>query len=144
MISHHAALHDLAETLMPRTVQAIANDIDARLRVHRLTLVQRRALVLLCDGRAATPGDLSRVMESDAGSTTRLIDRMVSKALCRRVPNSNDRRSVRLEITEVGQAALQETHDTVAAVLLDWFSVVEGSELDTVSRVLSRMLAERR
>ena len=66
---------EVAATLMRQTVQAMAKDIDGRLREHRLTLVQRRALTLLSEGQAVTPGDVSLALAVDSGATTRLLDR---------------------------------------------------------------------
>ena len=134
----------MAASLMRQTVQAIAKDIDGRLREHRLTLGQRRALTLLSEGQAVTPGDVSLALVVGAGATTRLLDRLVAKGMCRRHRDNGDRRSVHLEITNIGQSALKLTEGTVPTVLVAWFSAVEGNELEVVGRVLSKMLAERR
>ena len=136
--------HEAAAALMRQTVQAMAKDIDGRLREHRLTLVQRRALTLLSGGQVVTPGDVSLALELDAGATTRLLDRLAAKGMCRRHRDDGDRRSVHLEITELGQSALQVTESTVSAVMVEWFSGVEGSDLEVVRRVLSKMLGARR
>lgn len=138
------ALHEAAAALMRQTVQAIAKDIDGRLREHRLTHVQRRTLMLLSEGHAVTPGDVSLALETDTGATTRMLDRLVAKGMCRRHRGKGDRRSVHLEITELGRSALEATQGTVLDVLVEWFSGVDGSELEVVRRVLSGMLAARR
>ena len=52
-----------------------------------------------------------------------------------------DRRSIRLEITQLGQSALDASEQTVSAVLLEWFSGIEARELEIVRRVLSDMLS---
>lgn len=129
---------------MRQTVQAMARDIDGRLREHQLTLVQRRALTLLSERRVVTPGDISLALEVDTGATTRLLDRLTAKGMCRRHRNNGDRRSVHLEITELGQSALDVTQSTVAAVMVEWFSGVEDRDLEVVRRVLSKMLVARR
>jgi len=136
--------HEVAATLMRQTVQAMAKDIDGRLREHRLTLVQRRALTLLSGGQVVTPGDVSLALEVDAGATSRLLDRLVAKGMCRRHRDDGDRRSVHLELTELGRSALEMTQSTVSAVMVEWFSAVEGSDLEVVRRVLAKMLGARK
>jgi len=86
----------------------------------------------------------SRPGEVNARATTRLLDRLAAKGMCRRHRDDADRRSVQLEITELGQSALEVTESTVSAVMVEWFSGVEGSDLEIVRRVLSKMLAARR
>jgi DNA-binding MarR family transcriptional regulator len=110
-------LHEAAAALMRQTVQGIAKDIDGRLREHRLTLVQRRALTLLSEGHAVTPGDVSLALETDAGATTRLLIRLVAKGMCRRHRDNGDRRSVHLEITELGRSTLEVTQGTVTQAI---------------------------
>ena len=139
-----ARTRDAAATLMRQAVQAISRDIDGRLREHRLTLVQRLALRLLSDGHVVTPGDVSLVLEVDSGATTRLLDRLVAKGMCRRCRNNGDRRQVQLEITELGLSALDMTQGTVSAVLVERFSGVGQDELEVVRRVLSTILAAGR
>ena len=74
----------MAATLMRQTVQAMAKDIDGRLREHQLTLVQRRALTLLSEGQVVTPGNVSLALEVDTGATARLLDRVAAKGMYRR------------------------------------------------------------
>lgn len=144
MPSDEIALREAAAALMRQAVRAISKDIDGRLREHQLTLVQRRALTLLSKGQAVTPGDLSLALDVDAGATTRLLDRLVAKGMCRRHRDDGDRRQVHLEITEPGRSVLEVTRVTVSNVLVEWFSGVGGNELEVVSRVLSTILAGRR
>jgi len=143
-MSGEFVLHEAAAALMRQAVQAISKDIDGRLREHRLTLVQRRALTVLSERQVLTPGDLSFALDVDAGATTRLLDRLVAKGMCRRYRGSGDRRQVQLEIAELGLSALAMTQGTVSAVMAEWFSGVEGRDLEIVRRVLSKLLATRR
>ena len=119
-------------------------ELASRLREHGLTLVQRRALTLLSKRQAVTPGDLSFALDVDAGSTTRLLHRLVAKGMCRRYRGNGDRRRVQLEITELGLSALEMTQSIVSGVLVEWFSGVAENELEIVRRVLSTILAAGR
>ena len=134
---------EAAAAQMQQVVQAMARDIDSRLRQHQLTLAQRRALAILSKAQALTPSAVSLALKLDAGATTRLLDRLLAKRLCQGRRDNVDRRSVQLQITELGQFALDATQGTVAAVLHEWFSAVEDSELEAFRSLLSKLLAAR-
>ena len=144
MVSGEIVPHEAAATLMRQAAQAIARDIDGRLREHRLTLAQRSALTLLSERQAVTPGDLALALDVDTGATTRLLDRLVAKGMCRRYRDNGDRRQVQLEIAELGLSALERTQSVVSAVLVERFSGVGRNELEVVRRVLSTILAAGR
>ena len=144
MASAEVVRHEAAAALMRQAALAISKDIDGRLREHRLTLVQRRALAVLSEARRVTPGELSLALDVDASGTTRLLDRLVAKGMCHRDRDDGDRRQVHLEITGLGRSALEVTRGAVSDVLAEWFSGVGGSELEVLNRALSTMLAARR
>jgi DNA-binding MarR family transcriptional regulator len=143
-MSGEFVLREAAAALMRQAVHAISKDIDGRLREHGLTLVQRRALALLSERQAVTPGGLSLALDVDTGATTRLLDRLVAKGMCRRYRGNGDRRQVQLEVTELGLSALEMTQGIVSGVQVEWFSRVAGNELEIVRHVLSTILAAGR
>ena len=50
-------------------------------------------------------GDLARALDHDAGAMTRVIDQLETKGYARRQPNEQDRRSLRIAVTDAGMAA---------------------------------------
>ncbi len=71
-----------------------------------------------------SPGELTRLTLSTSGTMTNRIDRLEAKGLVRREPNADDRRGVRVKLTEAGaeraSAALADLlafeHDVLATV----------------------------
>lgn len=71
-----------------------------------------------------SPGELTRLTLSTSGTMTNRIDRLEAKGLVRREPNADDRRGVRVRLTEAGaeraSAALADLlafeHDVLARV----------------------------
>ncbi|HAL39534.1 MAG TPA: MarR family transcriptional regulator [Polaromonas sp.] len=94
--------------LMRRIIALIAHGVERELEPTGLTNAQWVPLLKLYMGRASTAAELARQCDLDAGSMTRLLDRLEAKQLCRRVRSSDDRRVVNLELTEAGRAAAQE------------------------------------
>ena|SRR3989442_2048852 len=93
--------------LMRRIIALIAQGVERELEPTGLTNAQWVPLLKLYMGRASTVAELARQCDLDAGSMTRLLDRLEAKQLCRRVRSSDDRRVVNLELTDAGRAAAQ-------------------------------------
>lgn len=72
-----------------------------------LNYSQYLVLKLLAKYGAQTPGDLSRWLDHNAGAMTRLLDRLEDKGYLRRQPHAEDRRALRIDLTEAGQAMWQ-------------------------------------
>jgi DNA-binding MarR family transcriptional regulator len=68
-----------------------------------VTLVQFRALVVLSDAREANLAQLADALGITASTATRLCDRLVDHGLIRREPLPDDRRRIRLSLTEAGR-----------------------------------------
>ncbi|MES2978113.1 MAG: MarR family winged helix-turn-helix transcriptional regulator [Pseudomonadota bacterium] len=94
--------------LMRRILTLIAQGVERRLEPTGLTNAQWMPMLKLQMGTASTVAELARGCQLDAGSMTRLLDRLEAKQLCRRSRSSEDRRVVNLELTETGRAAAQE------------------------------------
>ena len=94
--------------LMRRILSLVAQGVERELEPKGLTNAQWVPLFKLYIGCASTVADLARQCDLDAGSMTRLLDRLEAKQLCRRVRSAEDRRVVNLELTEAGRAAAQE------------------------------------
>jgi DNA-binding MarR family transcriptional regulator len=69
-----------------------------------LNYSQYLVLKILAKFGVQTPGDLARWLDHNAGAMTRLLDRLEDKGYVRRHPHAEDRRALRIELTEAGQA----------------------------------------
>jgi DNA-binding MarR family transcriptional regulator len=99
--------------LMRRILGAASAEIERELEPSGLTNAQWVPLLKLSMGSASTVAELARGCQLDTGGMTRLLDRLESKGLVRRVRSSEDRRVVNLELTDEGRAAAK----TIPAVL---------------------------
>ena len=68
---------------------------------------QYLVLKILAKYGVQTPGELARWLDHNAGAMTRLLDRLEDKGYVRRQPHAEDRRALRIELTEAGQAMWQ-------------------------------------
>jgi DNA-binding MarR family transcriptional regulator len=111
-------------------------DLDVEGIVERIQKIERRLRVtmeqtlddhglsygewnLLCvlrrlPGRVSTPGELSSTLELSSGAMTNRLDRLERAGLLRRHPDPNDRRGVRVELTDRGYEVWVESTNAQA------------------------------
>ena len=130
--------------VMRRIINAMSQEIDCEFSGDQLTNAQWMPLLKLHQGVASTVADLARECDMDAGATTRLLDRIESKGLCRRLRSTIDRRVVNIELTDAGRAVAK----TIPVVLrkvqdihLEGFSL---EELKMFMSLLNRLLNNAR
>lgn len=126
--------------LMRRILSLMAHGVERELEPAGLTNAQWVPLLKLFMGRASTVAELARECELDAGSMTRLLDRLEAKQLCRRVRSSEDRRVVNLELTEAGRAAAKEIPAILSRIQNAHLAGFSVEEWQTLKSYLSRIL----
>ncbi len=100
---------------------------------HEMTFMQWLALVKLKDGVADTASDLCRSMSHDNGAITRMLDHLEGRGFVERERSQQDRRVVKLRITDAGRAELAELTPPFIENLnkaLEPFSAAEFAELN--------------
>ncbi|MDB5965143.1 MAG: transcriptional regulator, MarR family [Polaromonas sp.] len=123
---------DSVAYLMRRIISVASQGIERELEPSGLTNAQWVPLLKLYMGHASTVAELARVCELDAGAMTRMLDRLETKQLVRRVRSSDDRRVVNLELTDAGRAAAKAIPDILCRVQnahLAGFSIEEWEVL---------------
>ena len=96
---------------------------DAFVTDSNLSFVQFISIMLVRDGIASTPGDLTRLLGYNSGAITRIIDKLEEAGLVTRTRRDRDRRSIALAITPGGAAAVSRLLPILLAL---WNSVLSG------------------
>lgn len=115
--------------------------IDHKAAPLELTAIQWRPLMLIHHQGIDTPAGLARAMQADAGAITRTLDRLEAKGFLRREPYPEDRRVVKIVLTDEGRAVVGQILPAIADTLnlhLDGFSDLE---IQTLFKLLHRMIA---
>lgn len=105
-----------------------------------LTANQWRPLLFIQYKGIDTPAELARAMAVDTGAITRMLDRLEAKGFLRRERIPEDRRVVKVVLTEAGLATTQQILPIIANVLnlhLDGFS---EDEIRMLLALLKRMI----
>jgi len=115
--------------------------IDRDMAPLDLTAMQWRPLVMIYLGRADTAAELARLADVDTGAMTRTLDRLEAKGLLRRVRSQEDRRVVKLELTDAGRETAARTPAVLAQMLNQHLRGFDVAEVAQLRHFLLRMLA---
>ena len=130
--------------LVKQLAQTIGKELDRRMANIGLTDAQWKPLLLLQRGGCTTAVDLSRISCHDAGSITRLLDRLEAKALIQRVRSAEDRRVVNLELTEEGKTIAAQVPEIIIELANEVLKGFSRDEFDQFTNLLTRALANAR
>src|SRR5436190_3345667 len=145
--SHDNAIYD-ADTFQPgrcvgplisRVRLALLEALDRALSPLNVTAAQYVVLTTLASG-AESASQICRGISYDAGAMTRMIDRLEQRGLLQRVRVADDRRTVKLKLTEEGAALYAKMRESAMEVvngLLRGFTQAEARQLENF---LKRML----
>lgn len=126
--------------MMRRIISLVSQTIERDMEPAGLTNAQWVPLLKLYMRLASTVAELARECDLDAGSMTRLLDRLEGKQLVRRVRSSDDRRVVNIELTDAGRAAAQGIPEILCRVQNAHLAGFSVDEWQTLTGYLRRIL----
>src|ERR1700686_892166 len=125
--------------LIHRVRLALVEALDGALSPLNVTAAQYVILSTLASG-ADSASQICKGISYDAGAMTRMIDRLEQRGLLQRVRVADDRRTVKLQLTDEGKALYPEMRAAAIQVingLLRGFTKTESRQLEDF---LKRML----
>ena len=131
---------DSVAHLMRRILNMVAMQVENELEPSGLTNAQWVPLLKLYMGSASTVAELARECQLDAGGMTRLLDRLETKGLVRRIRSSEDRRVVNLELSDEGRAAAKEIPAILCGVQNEHMRGFSMEEWQLLRSLLRRVL----
>ncbi len=120
--------------------KAIREEFEREMQPLALSAQQAFVIILLGEDRAETAADMCRVLAHDAGAMTRLVDKLESCGLVRRVRGSRDRRSARLQLTKEGRSMYGQVMRVQVDVLNRMLRGLSRTEVRTLERLLQRIV----
>lgn len=117
---------------------------DRRMTPHDLTALQWKPLHAIATGRASTAIECARIMNVDAGSVTRMVDRLENKGLVERVRDPADRRLIRLGLTAAGRDAASVVPDELHQLNEDLLNGLGPTAREQLKRSLRKIIANLR
>ncbi|MBK4997892.1 MarR family transcriptional regulator [Pseudomonas sp. S31] len=114
--------------------------LDSHLESEGITAAQFKVLIIVTQYQVDTPAELCRYLGLDSGSMTRMLDRLVQKGLVLRDRCAEDRRQVRLALTEEGRRVANRLPEIGAAAMNELVGVLQPEELATLESLLTKLL----
>ena len=111
---------------LARTVVGIST--RAADQLGGVSIVQLRALTVLCDLGTANLGQLAEAMGVALSTASRLVDRLVRAGLVDRRPSPRTRREIELTVSDAGRATLERYDELRLAGLRARFEQVSQPE----------------
>ena len=105
-----------------------------------VTAAQFSILKIVLKGNARSACELCKFMDYDRGAMSRMIDRLESKNLIRRVALAHTRRTMALEVTAAGKAAFPKMEACLDRVVGRLLKGVTKMQVREAEKVLKRML----
>jgi len=118
--------------------QALAQDPD--LAPLEITAAQYVVISVLAKRGVDSAAQLCKDLSYDAGAMTRMIDRLEAKGLISRTRCPEDRRLVKLELTDAGLEALPKLRECSVRVLNHFLRGFNPAEARQLEGFLVRML----
>ena len=123
-------------------VRAIESDLAAQ--GADLKFTQFHVLKRLATCGAMTATELARSVDLDGGAMTRQLDQLEAKGYLRRQPHEQDRRALRIDLTEAGVALWKHLHESNLATLERAQKGLTQDERDKLHDYLGRVLSALR
>ncbi|HKS12722.1 MAG TPA: MarR family transcriptional regulator [Pseudomonas sp.] len=116
--------------------------LDWHLEPHGVTAAQFKVLIIVTQYQVDTPAEVCRYLGLDSGSMTRMLDRLEHKGLVQRTRCPDDRRQVRLALTDEGQRLADRLPEIGAAAMNELVGALEPDELRTLESLLAKVLLD--
>ncbi|RBW47110.1 transcriptional regulator [Psychromonas sp. B3M02] len=102
---------------------------------------QFKVLVAIHYYEMSSPVDISKYLNIDAGSMTRMVDRLVKKSFIEKQPNPEDKRGVLLNLSATGESLLEQCIVTIEGhVAPQLLGDLSTQEVEQLSALLMRLL----
>ncbi|RZT29268.1 DNA-binding MarR family transcriptional regulator [Cupriavidus agavae] len=127
--------------LLVRARNTLSQGLEQEVSQMGMTHAQACCLMMLAGGHAATPGDVARHLNTDAGAVTRLLDRMERRGLIARRRGEADRRVVYLTLTDEGSAMVRNLPAVFCDVMRRSFAGFSAGEIAVLRELLQKVVA---
>lgn len=130
--------------LLTRAKSILTNMVTQRTQTELgITGTQASMLFMISMGKCTTAAELAREYAIDASAVTRLLDRVEKRGLLKRVRSIEDRRIVRLELTEDGRTVAAGMPAIFRSVLDEAFEGFAPEEIEVLKVGLRRLIGKQ-
>lgn len=114
--------------------------LETELAPLELTSAQFVVVIAAMRGRARTITEFCAFAGVEAGAMSRLLDRLETKGIVRRVRDYTDRRQIHVELTDKGQQLSPQIMPVIAKVYAQFLDGFSDDEAVLLQSLLQRLL----
>ena len=133
-------LADQAAIELMEAMPAMMQFVRAEMRNQpdpSLSVTQLRALAFLDRNPAVSLSDVAESIGITRASASTMIDRLVQRKFVDRQEDPNERRHVRLNLTQIGSERLEEMRNMIRQTIAHRLNELNAAELEQVSEALA-------
>lgn len=105
----------------------------------RLSHAQFHAVSILRRKGSLSMSELAHEMQISKQQLTPLVYKLIDNGLLVRKTDENDRRIVRIEVSESGKSMYEELHAEIKTAIVEKLKTLPGTELDELEQMLKRI-----
>ena len=120
----------------------IRHDHEETLRAFDLTWGEWKVLGTLLHGSCDSPGELSNALELSSGAMTNRLDRLEQAGFVRRARDPEDRRGVKVELTDEGRRVWTDAASAQAQKEIRVASALTKREQQQLNVLLRKLMLE--
>jgi MarR family transcriptional regulator for hemolysin len=121
--------------------RSVHDELDRRLHEHGASLWNWVLLREAANADGASQRQLAALMRIEPPTLVRQLDKLVEEGLVERRPDPEDRRVLRVAVTDAGHARLAELHDVVHEVDAELRGILTKRDAEVLARALPRVHA---
>ena len=114
--------------------------LEKHLAALDITAAQFKVLIFVGLNRANSPVELCRELSVDSGSMTRMLARLEKRGLLLRGRCPEDRRCLRLDLSEAGRKVQEQLPLIASAAMNELVACLSTEELQTLTHLLTKVL----
>ncbi|MGI8554367.1 MAG: MarR family winged helix-turn-helix transcriptional regulator [Dehalococcoidia bacterium] len=127
-------------SLLHQSYSLVYKNLDQLMTKTGISQAQASVLVVLKSvGRPLPLSKLARLLVQEAQSVTSLVDRLESRGLVRRVPDSKDRRVINVELTPDGESLFDRIYPAAHQGISEIFAGLNPRELHALTDSLRKL-----
>lgn len=127
-------------TSLYRTTNAVVRELDQRLgRDHDVTFIQAITLLAVDSFDRPQPHLVADYLSQQSQTVTGVLDRLERAGHLQRRRDLEDRRAVRLELTESGAALVRVIRETIERHIADVVAAINGGRRDRLIEDLTAL-----
>jgi MarR family transcriptional regulator for hemolysin len=124
------------------THRVVHDELDRRLSEHGASIWNWVLLKEAANAeRSYSQRELADLMRIEPPTLVRQLDKLSKEGLVERRPDPDDRRVVRVAVTEAGRRRLAELHEVVQALDVELRGILTKRETEVLTRALPRIRA---